>query len=157
MQTLARALVWLLAIILGITVGAGLYEARVVVPVWATTPPNTWINTGTAFWAFVSTGPLTLTIVISLVAIWGYDGPARSWWLAALVIVILERVATFTYFIPTMVWLQQQGRMSAEVSSTLATWSFINHGRHVLAFAAWLLALKALSLLSAAHKRVGNS
>lgn len=156
MQTLAPALIWLLVIFLGITVGAGLYEARVVVPVWSTTPPETWINTGTAFWALVSTGPLTLIVLVSLIAVWWFDGPARAWWLGALGIVLVERIVTFTYFIPTMIWLQQQGGMSPEVSSTLATWSFINHGRHVLTISAWLLSLKALSLLSTARHTSGN-
>ena len=156
MQTLAPALIWLLVIFLGITVGAGLYEARVVVPIWATTPPDTWINTGTAFWAFISTGPLTLIVLVSLIAVWWFDGPAHNWWLAALCVVIVERIVTFTYVIPTMIWLQQQGGMSSEVSSTLATWSLVNHGRHVLTFAAWLLSLKALSLLSTPRAAIGN-
>ena len=149
MRYLAPALLWLLVIFLGIGTGAGLYESRVVVPIWAETPPETWVQTGTAFWAFVSTGPLTLIVLVSLAAVWRFDGPARSWWRAAIGIATVERIATFTYFIPTMVWLQQQTGMSAEVGSTLATWSALNHGRHVLAIAAWLLSLKALSLISA--------
>jgi hypothetical protein len=148
MQAFAPALVWLLVIVLGISAGAGLYESRIMVPIWANTPPGTWINTGTAFWAFVSTGPLTLIVLVSLAAIWWFDGPARSWWLAALGIVIIERIATFTYFIPTMIWLQQHSGITPEVSSTLATWSFVNHVRHGLTIAAWLISLKALTLLS---------
>lgn len=85
-----------------------------------------------------------------------FDGPAHAWWLGALGVVLVERIATFTYFIPTMIWLQQQGGMSPEVSSTLAAWSSINHGRHVLTISAWLLSLKALSLLSTARHTSGN-
>ena len=149
MQILAHGILWLLVIFLGITVGAGLYEARVVVPIWATTPPETWVNTGTAFWVFVSTVPLTLLVLASFVVIWWFEGAARPWWLAALCVVVVERAVTFAYFIPTMVWLQQETGLTAEVSSTLATWSRVNHGRHVLSISAWLLSLKALSLLSA--------
>ena len=149
MQSLAPAILWLLVVFLGITVGAGLYEARVVVPIWAGTPPETWVHTGTRFWVFVSTVPLTLLVLASFVVIWRFEGAARPWWLAALCVVVVERAVTFAYFIPTMAWLQQQAGLTTDVSSTLATWSLVNHGRHVLSISAWLLSLKALSLLSA--------
>lgn len=156
MRTLASLLIWLLAILLGMSVGAGLYESRVVVPMWAETQPETWVNTGRAFWAFVTSGPLTLVALVSLVVVWRYEGAPRPWWLAALAVVVLERAATFGYFIPTMVELQQQTGASAEISARLATWSLLNHGRHVLSATAWLLSLRALSLLSARGASAGN-
>lgn len=153
MKRLAPALIWLLVITLGVTVGAGLYEGRIVAPLWARTPPPAWINAGPSFWAFVSTGPLTLVVLVGLVVIRRFDGPSRPWWLAALCVALVERIATFAYFIPTMVSLQQQQALTPEVVSTLATWSFANHGRHILTIAAWLSSLKALSLLGVAGKR----
>ncbi len=36
-------------------------------------------------------------------AAWVDDGPRRAWWLAAVAITVVERAATFAYFIPTMV------------------------------------------------------
>lgn len=149
MRTVASILIWLLAIFLGISFGAGIYEARIIVPIWAESSPDTWTNTGTAFWAFVTGGPLTLIALISLAVVWRYHAEPRRWWLAALCVVLVERVATFAYFIPTMVALQQQTELSADVIGTLSTWSSLNHGRHVLSLTAWLLSLKALSLLSA--------
>ncbi|GGC47478.1 anthrone oxygenase family protein [Chelatococcus reniformis] len=147
----ARYALWLFVIFLGLSVGAGLYEARIVVPIWQETPPKTWVNTGTQFWAFITSGPLTLIIIAGVFLAWRSSGPSRPWWLAALSVSIVERIATFGYFIPTMYWLQTQtGGVDGTVTSTLATWVTLNHGRHVLSIAAWLLSLKAFSLLGPA-------
>ena len=149
MQAAARVLLWLYVIVLGVSVGAGLFEARVVVPIWASSPPETWVNTGTRFWAFITSGPLTLIILASLLVVWRFRGEARPWWLAALAVSVVERVATFAYFIPTMVGLQARTGLTPDVVATLDTWTTLNHARHAFAILAWLLALRALSKLSA--------
>jgi Domain of unknown function (DUF1772) len=137
---------WLFVINLGIACGAGLYEARVVIPQWADLPPKTWPNTGLMFWVYVTTIPLTLLTVANLIAAWLDSGPRRMWWLGAAGIVLLERIATFSYFIPTMMGLTSSEPSEAEVKATLSQWLFFNHGRHVLTLSGWLMALKALTL-----------
>ena len=137
---------WLFVINLGIACGAGLYEARVVIPQWADLPPKTWPNTGLMFWVYVTTIPLTLLTIANLIAAWLDSSPRRKWWLGAAGIVLLERIATFSYFIPTMIGLTSAELPESEVKATLSQWLFFNHGRHVLTFAGWLMALKALSL-----------
>jgi hypothetical protein len=63
------------------------------------------------------------------------------------VIIVVERIATFSYFIPTMVWLQgTEGLPEAEVQAALSQWMLLDYGRHVLTLAGWLAALKAFSL-----------
>jgi hypothetical protein len=75
------------------------------------------------------------------------QGPMRFWYLAAVCIVIVERVATFLYFIPTMVRLMSTEDLSdIHVKAALSQWLLMNHGRHVLTLAGWLAALKAFSL-----------
>jgi hypothetical protein len=139
-------LLWLFGLDLGISFGAGIYEGRVVVPQWEDTPPQRWPNTGLKFWAYVTTGPLTLLTLASLVAAWREQGPRRYWWLGAVAITIAERSATFSYFIPTMIRLMgTEDLPEAEVKATLSQWRRRNYGRHVLTLAAWLAALKALS------------
>ena len=140
-------LLWLFGLILGISFGAGIYEGRIVVPQWENTPPETWPNTGLKFWAYVTTGPLTLLTLASLVAAWRDQGPRRYWWLGAVAITVAERSATFSYFIPTMIRLMGTEEMpEAEVKATLSQWRFRNFSRHVLTLGAWLASLKALSL-----------
>jgi anthrone oxygenase-like protein len=139
-------LLWLFGLVLGISFGAGIYEGRIVVPQWENTPPQTWPNTGLKFWAYVTTVPLTLLTLASLVAAWREQGPRRYWWLGAVAITIAERSSTFSYFIPTMIRLMgTEDLPEAEVKATLSQWRRRNYGRHVLTLAAWLAALKALS------------
>jgi hypothetical protein len=98
------------------------------------------------FWVYVTTIPLTLLTVANLFAAWLEPSPRRKWWLWAAVTIVLERVATFVYFIPTMISLMGSERSDLEIKATLSQWLVFNYGRHVLTFLGWLLALKALSL-----------
>lgn len=140
-------ILWLFVINLGIAFGAGIYEARVVVSQWEGLSPSQWPNTGLMFWAYVTTGPLTLLTIASLVAAWMTQGPMRPWYLAAVCIVIVERIATFSYFIPTMLKMMgTEGLAEADVKETLSQWLMMNHGRHLLTLTGWLAALRALSL-----------
>src|SRR5207247_3252473 len=101
---LARIVLWLFVINLGIVFGAGIYEARIVVPLWASSPPKSLRSpdSGRKFWVFVTTLPLTLLSLANLVAAWQAQGTRRDWWLGAVFAVLVERLATFSYFIPTM-------------------------------------------------------
>jgi hypothetical protein len=141
-----EVVLWLFGLDLGIAFGAGIYEARVVVPQWEDTPPQTWPNTGLKFWVYVTTVPLTLLALASLVAAWQEQGPRRFWWLGAVAITVAERSATFSYFIPTMIRLMgTEDLPEADVKAALSQWRRLNYGRHVLTLAAWLAALRALS------------
>jgi hypothetical protein len=142
-----KVLLWLFVINLGIALGAGIYEQRVVIPQWEHIPPQEWPNTGIEFWAYVTTVPLTLLTLANLVAAWLERGPRRNWWLGASAISVVERIATFSYFIPTMLWLQGTEDLSeAAVQAALSQWLLLDYGRHVLTLGAWLAALKAFSL-----------
>ncbi len=148
-QYVPKVLLWLFVINLGIALGAGIYEQRVVIPQWKNIPPQEWTNTGLLFWVYVTTVPLTLLTLANLVAAWLHRGARRYLWLAAVTIIVVERLATFAYFVPTMVWLQgTEGLPEAEVQAALSHWLFLDNGRHVLTLAGWLAALKAFSFPS---------
>jgi hypothetical protein len=152
-QYVPKGLLWLFVINLGIALGAGIYESRVVIPQWENIPTPEWPNTGLQFWVYVTTVPLTLLTIANLVAAWRDRGPERHWWLGASAIIVLERVTTFSYFIPTLLWLTgTEGLPEAEVQAVLSQWLLLDYGRHVLTLAGWLAALKALSL---PDKRLG--
>ena len=148
-------LIWLFVINLGIAFGAGLYEHRIVVPDWLVSDQTGthWdaaaarrADTGLRFWAFVTTGPLTLLTLANVVAAWRTAGPARAWWLAASFAVLADRVLTFSYFIPTMVGLMSAPDSPAAVA-TAARWASLNYLRHALVLGGWLAALRAFSLI----------
>jgi hypothetical protein len=155
-RPIATTLLWLLVINLGVAFGAGLYEGRIVVPHWITSSPDGVIhwnaeaarqeNTGIRFWAFVTTGPLTLITLANLIVAWKASGTLRTWWLVAAVAALCDRVFTFAYFIPTMVELM--GRVdSPEAVAIATTWANLNYVRHAIVLTAWLAALKAFSVL----------
>jgi hypothetical protein len=108
-------------------------------------PPRTWPNTGLQFWVYVTTVPLTLLTIANLFTAWWSQGAARRWHLSAVFVSAVERIATFSYFIPTMVGLMGTEGSPEEVGATLARWSTMNHGRHLLTLVAWFCALKTLS------------
>jgi hypothetical protein len=151
----ATILLWLFVINLGIAFGAGLYEHRIVVPRWVTADDSGghWNaeqvrsdDTGLRFWAYVTTGPLTLLALANLVAAWKTAGAARTWWLAAALLVLADRVLTFSYFIPTMVGLMNAADSPASAASA-TRWAHLNYLRHGLVLGGWLAALKTFSLL----------
>lgn len=149
-------LLWLFVVFAGIAVGAGLYELRINVPRWFPRGPSaTQINqaafheddAGRRFWAFISTGPLTLMTLASCVVAWDQATARKQWWLGAATIMLCERIGTFGYFIPRMLAMMAPGRVAPErLGQAARQWSRLNYARAALAFAAWLAALRALSL-----------
>lgn len=102
---IAKTLLWLFVINLGIAVGAGLYEHRIVVPEWigpgADGLPR-WdaaaaraADTGLRFWVYITTVPLTLLTLANLIAAWRSKGSQRPAWLVASFAALGDRVLTF--------------------------------------------------------------
>lgn len=158
----SKILLWLFVINLGIVFGAGLYEARIEFPQWliyAEPEGYRWsaeaarhANSGVRFWVYVTTIPLTLLTLANLIVAWRARGPIRSWWLGSAVVALADRVFTFTYFVPTMVNLMSDESIpQAQAVATASRWGQLNYLRHVIVLVAWLLALKAFSLLCVAE------
>ena len=147
-RAVTEALLWLFIINLGTAFGAGLYEARIVVPLWVSAPPASLRSpdSGRRFWAFVTTMPLTLLTLANLVVAWQAQGPRRTWWLTAVLVILVERGATFGFFIPTMLRLQRDPTPSdTPVRVVLARWTRLNYLRNTLTLVAWIAALRVLS------------
>lgn len=157
MIQLPELLLTLFIVNLGIAFGAGLYETRVILPRWfprlttgaygVDTTAMAQLESGRHFWAFVTTGPLTLLTLVNLYLAWHSTGPVHDWWLAAGLITLIERTGTFAFFIPTAIKLQRADQFSlAEKSRLVSLWKNANWLRSLLNLAAWLLALTALAL-----------
>lgn len=157
----AAVVLWLFVINLGVAFGAGIYEHRIVVSRWITLHDDgsgSWSSdaarqddTGRRFWAVASTVPLTLITLLSLYAAWRADGTLRRWWLAAALAAFVERVFTFSYFIPTMVGLMAAQDLPESVA-TASQWWTLNYVRHGIVLAAWLSALKTFAVF---HQQQG--
>jgi hypothetical protein len=156
-QYVPEILLWLFVINHGIACGAGLYEQRIVLPQWFSRSPESGIvvngaamrstDTGRRFWGPVTTVPLTLLTLANLVMAWQSRGPRHEWWLGAAVSTLVERIATFSYFIPTALRLMRAEALPpAKVSAMASQWLALNHVRAALGLIGWLAALKVLSL-----------
>jgi hypothetical protein len=154
-------LLWLFAINLGVAFGAGLYESRIEVSRWLTYSQDSgyhWnaeaagsANVGLRFWVYVTTVPLTLLTLASLTAAWWAPDPVRGWWLGAGVAALVDRVMTFTYFIPTMIKLTRgEDFDQSEAVATARQWVRLGYIRHAATLVAWLAALMALSMTGTA-------
>lgn len=159
-STFSEILLWLFVIDLGIASGAGLYEHRIILPQWFSGSLKTGLrvdreamrttDTGRRFWAYVTTVPLTLLALASMVIARHAQGAVRPWWLTAAVLVLLERIATFSFFIPRALTLMRDETLSDARTATMASlWMRLNWIRLAFGLAGWLAALKALSELAA--------
>lgn len=156
---ISKILLWLFVIALGVALGAGVYESRVAFPQWLIHFPDgsvSWdavsaeqANSGLQFWVYVTTIPLTLITIANLVAAWFSRIALRKWWLVAAVLVLVERIFTFAYFIPTMYSLIYDRTMEQSVAvATAVQWGQLNYVRHALILLAWLTALRVFTQLS---------
>jgi hypothetical protein len=96
----------------------------------------------------VTTIPLTLLSAANLIIAWQVVGPRRAWWLAAAAVVVLERIFTFSYFIPTILRLQSASLPQTTIKAAVSQWTRLNYFRNALTLVGWLAALKALSLVA---------
>lgn len=146
---------WLLVIFVGIQLGAGLYEKLAVVPLWADAPGDQVLDrmhasgmyrAGRAFWPFVSV-PVAVLAVLNLVLAWRSTAAHRRWWLAGATVMCLYAVASYGYFVPTMLALQSSGATwpAAEVEAVVGRWTAVNWLRMAVGALGWLCLLRALS------------
>ncbi len=141
---------------LGIAFGAGIYEARVVLPLWFNKINGRYsvnhenlseIDSGRKFWGFITTVPLTiLTIINSVLAAQSTDS-ISTLWLTALLIVLVERILTFSFFIPTIIKLQRNKNMTDDqINEKISLWIGMNYVRNILTLISWILILQVIIL-----------
>jgi len=154
----ARLILWLFVITLGLDLGAGIYEARVVVPLWAGGVPQTLaadnpygrvaVDAGIHFWAYM-TSAVAVVAVLALVFGVLAAAPRRVWQTCAAVAELAAVAMTLLYFRPTLVRLflgRGAGLSAAAVTSTVGRWVMWSRVRIAVSFVAWCAALRALTL-----------
>ena len=160
-----RLFLWLFVILFGIEIGAGLYEARVIVPVWSAAPPESvwgWnalrnanpqfaVDAGRRFWMF-TTPAIGLLSIATLISGWRTRPEHRKWLVAATASALIVVVATFVYFVPTLIELMTAGPDGANatrIAEKAHLWVTLNWVRAAVYIAAWLCGLRALTVPSA--------
>lgn len=157
MSYLPEILLILFILNLGTAFGAGLYETRVVLPLWfqksavdgylVNADAMREIDSGRQFWALVTTIPLTLLTLANLVYAWQSQLPDHDLWLAAALIALVERIGTFAFFIPTAIKLQKADQLPPDTASRLVrSWVGANYARNALTLVALTAAIVAYGL-----------
>jgi hypothetical protein len=153
-MSLAAIGLWALVIVLGVQTGAGIFETRVLVPLWSSNPPASVVaylaqplrpDSGRRLWIFLS--PITAVIALgNLVLALMSSGPRRAWWVAGAGGGVAVLVATFAYFVPVLLSLPATGELpEAAARAKVKTWVALNYVRAAVLVAAWISSLKAFS------------
>ena len=154
---MASITLWLFVVTLGLDLGAGIYESRIVVPLWAGGVPSTLaegnpyarvaIDAGLRFWKYL-TSLVALLALLTLVFTFSAPAAQRMWRVAASAAELVAVAMTLLYFRPTLIRLfmgHGEGMAPEAVRSTVRRWVRWSRVRIVLSFAAWCAALLALS------------
>src|SRR4030095_7971479 len=133
MKSQKRLLLILASICFVIIIGAAIYEHVVLVPKWSAAPPSSLeIFQGKYkiepqyFW--IPIHPITLLLMISaLIANW--RNARRKDILVALIGYVLMLVATFSYFVPTLISIMKtpyQDTVDPVLINTSSTWETLS-------------------------------
>ncbi|CAN5558368.1 hypothetical protein BH10ACI1_BH10ACI1_03150 [soil metagenome] len=159
---IAQTLLWLFVITLGITLGGGLYETLVTMPLWSASPPDSVIdyyhhnianpsfalNQGGRFWVYF-TPLLGLLAIATFLSGFKTRPEHRRWRITGTVLALIVIGFTFVWFIPNIIKLMSEAvlRMNAdELTNLTNNWVRLNWVRAFLYSAAWIAALRALSI-----------
>ena len=144
-------------IVTGVAIGGGIYEVRVVYPNWMKDPkPETLtrrlressqMSAGRRFWPLIS----PLLTVLSVLNIWAAlqtTEVIRVVWFAAAIAVAIKSIASYSYFVPTMMlkFAKPETMMQTELEGAVKRWTSLSPWRLYLEFPAWIAALWVLSV-----------
>jgi hypothetical protein len=153
-----RALLSCLLFFVGLAMGGGLYETRVVYPNWALDPTPATLSAKLAssgqaaaarrFWPYVS--PMAMLLALGNgYAAWHQTGLVRPLWLTASLAIVIKSIVTFSYFAPTMMRRIERAE-SMETNAlrrTVLLWTRLSPMRLVVELIAWVAGMVTLMLL----------
>jgi hypothetical protein len=143
--------------LVGVGIGGGLYETRVVYPNWIheATPgelANKLASSGQAgaahrYWPLISPASAALAIVNVFLA-WRQAGIVRDLWLMSSIAIVVKSIGTYGYFVPT--YVRRIAKPEAMDRLTLGrlvrTWTRLSPWRVLVETFAWITGICALLL-----------
>lgn len=149
---------------LGIELGAGLYETLVVMPLWTSAIPDSVfgyyqhnaadprfaLSAGPRFWMF-ATPSVGLLSIATLLTAFGTRPEHRKWRLFGAGLALIVVISTFAWFVPNIIKLGSSDVLNMgrdEVASVATWWVRLNWVRAAVYSLGWLAALRALSIPS---------
>jgi hypothetical protein len=145
----------LLFLTVTLAMGGGLYEILVIYPGWkhdadpltlrAKLHSSGQILAAKRFWPIVSPAQVLLS-VINIALAWNHTGGAHAYWLAAAVAVFINRLITFSYFIPVMIHkiMQPETIEAARLRAIVKQWTALSPLRLLFELFAWIMLVVAL-------------
>jgi hypothetical protein len=145
----------LLFLTVTLALGGGLYEILVIYPGWKNdVDPQTLraklqssgqILAAKSFWPIVSPAQVLLS-VINIVLAWHHTSGAQAYWLAAAVAVFINRLITFSYFIPVMIHkiMQPETIEAARLRGIVKRWIALSPLRLFFELFSWIMLVVVL-------------
>ena len=142
----------------GMGIGGGVYETRVVYPNWITEPTpdglgEKLVSSGQAgaarrYWPLISPTSALLAALNAFIA-WHQIGLVRTLWLTSSILIIIKSAGTYGYFVPTYI----HRIAKSETMDTMAllrvvrTWTILSPFRVLIETLAWITGIWALMIL----------
>ncbi|MES2221880.1 MAG: DUF1772 domain-containing protein [Acidobacteriota bacterium] len=158
MRPIASLTLWLFVIGTSLILGAGLYEALVVVPFWSAGAPaslaegnpllQVHIRAGHVFWQYF-TPALGLIALLALLTSFGAPRPQLAWRLAATGLLLLVSVATLVYFRPVLIEMlvnHGAGLTPEALTAEVHRWVALDRVRTIAVAASLGMGIRALLL-----------
>ena len=164
---LEQTLLWIFVILAAIVIGGGLYEMRVIVPLWAHSPPESvWEfaslrvtnpqympNAGVRLWIFVTPLHLLMSFAV-LIASLKTRPQHRRWVLIASAIFITLHLSALVYFVPAIDKIFNSRNLNMtpdEVINRVHIWVSGSWMRFAIGFVGLLCGLRALQVTPGAR------
>ena len=156
MRTVAALTMWLFVIGTSLILGAGLYEALVVVPFWSAGAPGSLaegnpllqvhVRAGLVFWQYFTPA---LGLIAGLALLTSFRTPPRhlAWRLAATGLLLLVSVATLLYFRPALIEMvvnHGAGLTPETLTAEVRRWVLLDWVRTTAVAASLLMGIRAL-------------
>src|SRR5215475_14398161 len=157
-----QTLLWIFVILSALVIGGGLYEMCVMVPLWASSPPDSaWYwetqrlsfpqyapNAGIRFWIYLT--PLHFIVSIAtLIVGWKTAGWHRTWLAISTIIFIVMHLSAFLWFAPVATQImnsRSRGISPERVVARTHLWVRLSWARFVIEFVGFLCGLRALQV-----------
>jgi hypothetical protein len=142
----------------GMGIGGGVYETRVVYPNWITEPtPNglgeKLISSGQAgaaqrYWPLISPTSALLA-VLNVFFAWHQIGFVRTLWLTSSALIIFKSAGTYGYFVPTYIRriAKPETMDIMALRRVVRTWTNLSPLRVLVEMFAWITGVWALMIL----------
>ena len=120
-MTLTSIALWGLVLSLGLLTGSAIFEARVLVPLWADDPPASLTafhaqprkpDSGRRLWMFLTPTTALISLFNLVMALMSHEA-MRGWWIASSGTIVVIVGVTFAYFVPGAAVVREDGGTTA--------------------------------------------